>query len=471
MVSSFAVSRYLTLERRLYRNLEYTLITQNELSVFIMNQPYDESEILIKDQISSKIKSSEFSHTLKTGEGISILLKPGWEVQKGLTPKASVYADGYFTIHDFIGVNRLYASKQLAQVRDYHGDKSEWISAYMHDAYARYMISSSLSLFGGRTARNYGIPNEYGLILSNNPFPYDHYGFSAKGDKIQFSWYFAGLNNMLGYDTEGVTIPIGESRNVQRYMAIQRLDWKIKRRLQIGLSEATLFGGTDQNFVGAFLNPLNFYYLSQRNQKIQMNGSWQVNIFYYIPKAWALYLDLYIDDLIINNDEGVNDRAVHPDRIAIMTKLSIPDLWKEKTLTTVRYVRVWNETYVTYRNYENWVMFNKGIGFPKRSYEGIKFESSYFGAESWHSNISVDFWREGERSLFTTIIDDKEASFPAPPVKKGLSTSAKLQYYYKRIDLNATIKSEAILFQGTPTSINSSIEIRINYMMNSTIAD
>jgi hypothetical protein len=458
-----AISRYLTLDRQLYRNYEYQYIMADKLSIFVMNQPYLATDPFLIDK-----NNSYRAKTISQHEGISVLVKPGWQFSgiSDMISNPSVFIDGYFMVDDLIGVNQLYASKQLSLEKDYHGDTNEWISAYMFDAYARYTPSPALAFFGGRTARNYGIPNEFGLFLSDNPYPFDHYGFSATGNKIQFSWYFGRLNDLLGKDDQGITIPFGESQLAQRYLSFQRLDWKVNERLQLGLSEATLFGGPNQVPVAAYLNPLNFNYLSQRNQNVQMNGSWQVNIFFYKPKMWAYYLDFYIDDFIINNDEGVDDRAVHPDRLAIMTKISLPDFLTDQTLTSLRYVRIWNETYVSYRDYENWVYFDKGLGFPYRSYEGIKFESSFLGSNIWQMTLSIEGWRRGDRSLYTTLIDDAVIPFPARPVTNGVTTQLNLRCNYKKVDYNLNIRSELLSFKKNIESSTFGVNLSVSYIIN-----
>jgi hypothetical protein len=464
--TSRAAARYVTIERQVYRNLEYQFIMTDNINVFVMNQPYNESSLHQNGAYFIK-RTPNRAEIIESEDGISVLVKPGYQLQTGSESSSnpSTLIDGYFKSGNIVGVNRLYASQQLKKDEQFHGDKGEWVSAYLYDAYVIYSASPRHSFFGGRTARNIGIPNEYSLFLSDNPYPYDHFGFSTSSDNFQFSWYFGRLNDMLGIDDEGLLIPIGETKTVRRYMSFQRLDLKVSKRLQIGLSEATLYGGPDQTTAGAYVNPLNFYYLSQRNQNLQMNGSWQVNVFYYTPHNWALYLDFYIDDFIINNDEGIDDRGVHPDRLAIMSKISIPDLGTSATLTTLRYVRVWNETYVTYRNFENWIYFSKGLGFPERSYEGLKLESSYLGSQTWEINLSIEAWRQGDRSLHTTLVDETDHTFPAGPVTNGFRTLLDMQYLYKNLVFNLEL-----VYDKTSSNIGSSSAIStimgINYTHN-----
>jgi hypothetical protein len=469
VTTSFAVSRYASIDRPRYLYLEYQLIMQNEMPVFVMNQPYTEFEISQNktNDFAKKLLSNQAAR-INSGEGISILINPGWQFGHNNTQTNSyptTLLDGYFKIDNLIGVNRIYASKMLASDPGFHGDKSKWTSVNMFDAYMRYASSSHISFFAGRTARNYGIPNEYSLFLSNNPYPYDHFGLSASGDRIQFSWYFGRLNDMQGTDAKGLTIPIGETEVTHRYLAFQRLDWKVGKQFQFGLSEATLYGSPNQSPVAAYMNPLNFYYLSQRNQQIQMNGSWQINVFYYVPRKLAFYIDFYIDDLIINNEDGVVARDIHPDRLAVMSKLSFPDLYLPQTLSSLRYVRVWNETYVTWRNYENWVYYNKGLGFPERSYEGLKLESSYFGGEKWQTTLSCEVWRKGNKPLFSLVEDGEDSTFPSSPVTRGLTSTGKLHFLYKHLMLDMHISYEILATGEDVNDTNIGFRLGLNYRL------
>jgi hypothetical protein len=438
---SWGGERYISIERLLYKGIEYDFLVRDSSTLFVLNQPYEYFQ-LDSSSINESLRQWSTSKNLTSDSGISLLIRPGissygsWD---GLSTNPSVLADGYFKISDLIGVVKLNASKALLADKDFHGDKGEWVSAYIVDAYTLYSPNESLSLFSGRLSRNLGIPNEYGLLLSNNPYSYDHFGLSAHSKWLQYSWFTGRLNDMHGVDIQGITIPLGEKSLVQRYLAWQRLDLRFGNKLQIGIAEATIYGGPGQSFVAAYINPLNFYYLSQRNQHVQMNGSWQINAFYYFPRKIGLYLDFYIDDFIINNDQGVDDRSKHPDRLAFMTKAVIPDITRYLNLVSLRYVRVQNETYVSFRNYENWIFFNKSLGFPFRSFEGLRFEISYLENQLWSNTSSLEIWRHGHRNLFSTMIDDASISFPAPDVISGLDISSQISILKGQFDSDITL--------------------------------
>jgi hypothetical protein len=460
-----ATEKYVSIDRFIYDLLEYNILMQDTLHTFVMHQPYKTSDINPSFSQSAAYNSRN-ADNLNADEGLSLIIKPGFEVfsdQNSTNIYPVIYSDGFIKIGNFIGVNRLYASRALSEDDDFHGDTGEWVAAYFLDAYALYVPNKNLTLFAGRTSMNVGIPNEYGLFLSNNPYPYDLFGFTAKGKRLQYSWRTGRLNDMVGIDDAGVVIPLGETSQTNRFLAFQRLDLQISKTFQIGISEAALYGGPGQSFSGAYLNPMNFYYLSQRNQIVLMNGAWQINAFLLKPKRWGLYIDFYIDDFIINNDADIDDRSAHPDRLALMTKLSIPDLVFPFNLSSIRYVRVWNETYVTYRNYENWLYFDKGLGYPKRSYEGIKFQSSYHGIKHWQIITDVELWRHGDRSLYTTLFDTANIEFPAEPVIRGLDINSEIHIFYQNYDANLCIGYTKYSTQDNSRSSTFNVMIGVNY--------
>ena len=51
-----------------------------------------------------------------------------------------------------------------------------------------------------------------------------------------------------------------------------------------------------------------------------------------------MYLDLFADDIIVNNEPEVDDRAVHPDRLGILFKASFAQ--RNKTLMSLCFVRI-----------------------------------------------------------------------------------------------------------------------------------
>ncbi len=125
-----------------------------------------------------------------------------------------------------------------------------------------------------------------------------------------------------------------------------------------------IYGGEDRDFEFAFLNPMNFYYGIQRNDQKQMSGLWNVDVFYKPWKKFTLYTQFLIDDIIVNNDPGVDDRARYPDRFGLTVSARTGDWLLTGLNLNLTYTRVWNRTYQSKFTYENYHFRELGLGFP-----------------------------------------------------------------------------------------------------------
>jgi len=322
--------------------------------------------------------------------------------------------------------------------------------------------------------RNLGIINEYSLLLSNYPFSYDHIGFTTSNEKLKYSFYTSRLNDVLGYDIQDsiqyYSNNIWQSKLAKRYFAIQRLDVKINNNFQISFSETSLYGGPNQNFIFSYINPVYFFYAGQRNQSnisdVQMNGFWQINLFYKNNKGYGLYLDLFADDIIVNNVKNQNDIKEHPNRLAYQFKISCIDKMKLKNLISLIYCRVFNETYLSFRTWENYSYFNRSLGYPYNSYESIKFEYLDLNFSNKNFGLFIELYQRGNQDFiqpFTNEINE----FPLPEVKYGLNGNFEFNvFHYKNFDIyfdmgynfENTLKNK--IFSG---NINRNINFEVKY--------
>jgi hypothetical protein len=418
-----------------YSFIEYMILDSNEIDVFVLNQPYNNSSIkrVLNERYSKFDKYFNFNYLIEVDNNkINSKFKPGLitNFKKGDIFKY-LKVDGQFVINNMLFVNNFELDESLQYKEGFHGDTTSWIMGYFYESYASILFDKT-ELFFGRMPRNWGIPNSYSSIFSNNHFPFDHYGFNTSSNRFKYSFYFTRLNDVLAEDIKGQYIPQGEKELSKRYWSAQRLDVKVSDNFHLSLSEAVIYGGPNQNFVASYLNPVNFFYASQRNQigsKIEMSGLWQVN-FYYKPKRnIAIYLDLLVDDIIINNSPSGDDREIHPDRLGVIGKISFANLFKKENLFSIQYVRVWNETYVSFRTWENYTYFNKGIGFSFNSFESVKAYFNSFNKLPLLIETSLEVWRHGNRDMFSSLVDSLN-SFPVAPVDQGLSLEVSTSYLF-----------------------------------------
>ena len=443
-------SPFLSLQNtQLYSIIEYELLSNNDTDIFTLNQPYKVNQVddLLSRNNTFKSYFKRYNYWRDSSdERINIKLSPNLNNHQTEDYNVSYLGlnlDGVIRISDAFLVNEIELSERFKYDSDFHGDSGEWLMGYFNSSYALLKIKK-LELFGGRISRNFGTLNDFGLILSENPYAFDHYGFSLNGNRMQYSFYTTRLNNILGIDIKGESIPIDSIATSQRFWAVQRLDYKINKNFQVSLSESTIYGGPNQQFIASYLNPTQFFYAAQRNQGVQLNGFWQINIFYQPIIGLGLYLDLFADDIIVNNDPGVDDRAVHPDRLGILLKASFAQ--RNKALMSLRYVRIWNETYTSYRTFENYTYFNKGLGFPNNSFESIKYTYTLFQYMPTFIEGGVELWRQGNRNLVSPFHDELN-TFPVSPVLQGatldfhVSTTSKNMIYEAYVNLMYKPKS------------------------------
>lgn len=105
-----------------------------------------------------------------------------------------------------------------------------------------------------------------------------------------------------------------------------RLDIHFSDNFQIGLIEMATYGGPDRSPEFAFFNLLTFYYPTQRNDRKLMSGLWAIDAFYKPVKKISLYGQFLIDDIIVNNEPGIDDRAQYDDRFGLMLSVRTGDL-------------------------------------------------------------------------------------------------------------------------------------------------
>ncbi len=426
------VDSYFHLDNELeYQLIEYAILESDKHDLFVLNQPYANSQIfkLIESiEIFNDTFCDRYGYLRKKANSIGVKSNLGLnkvEYDENNPFKIFIHLDGYVDLENMILVNSIDMDKVLKDDIYYHGDKNKWATAYITNSYFLYK-KNNIEVFGGRTLRNFGTLNDYGLLFSNNPYSFDHYGFSVNNKKIKYSFYFTRLNDIdNGQDIQGIVIPEGQEAVSKRYFSIQRLDFKVYKNFQGSISAATVYGGPNQGFIADFINPLNLYYLSQRNNQVQMNNFYQLN-FYYKINNMSIYLDFLIDDIIVNNESGATDR--YDNRFGLMLKGSVSDFIIDRSLFSIRYVKIWNETYLSYRNFENYVFFNKGIGYPYNGFEGLKISFSLFKYESLLNNIELEIYRKGDNELLD-LFSDQPMSFPSGEVDYGISFLLDLLYY------------------------------------------
>lgn len=449
-----------------YNYIEFVCLENNSCNkIFIFNQPYNYNQI-------SKIlpESSYLSLYHKLASQKPVLDEMFLNFSPGLKFDSELIDTSYSSVNSYFDIETLFKfgdshlkfktelDKSLIMDENFHGDKKEFLTGYVREAYF-LLKNKSMEYFLGRVSRNYGIPNEFSLIYSNNPFSFDHYGFSAIGKKIKYSFYVSRLNDLEdSIDSQGIVFAEGDTVSTKRYFSFQQFDFKINKKIQASIAQSIIYGGPNTTFEGPLINPMNFYYADQRNSDLELNTLWNFLFFYKINKTCAFYLNLLVDDFVINNNEDY-ERDIYEDRLGYLIKFSKANFIFPSSLSTLSYTKIHNYTYTTFRNFENYTYQLSGIGFPFNSYESIKFSQTLFNSYPNIYKIGINFNRFGDTTLFDIFSIGKK-SFPVGPVTYNINVIVRSQYKINNfVEIN--LESDWLYCLNNPN--NSSISLKKGY--------
>jgi hypothetical protein len=436
--------RYIYLDSPTHQYIDYLINSGRTAPDFVFNQPYD-------------IKILAYSKTAPRGQRY---FNKYWKFYYGdnevsgqlqlsdrLNYHSAVFnryqATGgvHFATPNVTLANRTRIDQDFKHDPNYAGDLSEaqdWLFGRVNDAYIN-LNYKGFELFYGRMHRNWGAINSPSLILSNNPYTYDHFLFSYRYKKLKISMIFARLEDL---DSRTYVDPEEVISNARKYVVGHRLDIAFSEDFQMGFSEMATYGGKDRDIELAFFNPMNFYYGIQRNDNKQMNGFWAVDLFYKPLKQLILYGQLLIDDIIVNNEPGVDDRARFPDRLGVMFSSRTGDMLLRGLNLDLTYTRIWNRTYQSKFTWENYHYRELGLGYPCASCEEVKFKFGYWGLFPLYLSNEFTWGNYGDVRL-TDLFPLKKEDFPIEPVTQNIINDFKLHYFYNT-NFNAYIRMQYI---------------------------
>jgi hypothetical protein len=158
-----------------------------------------------------------------------------------------------------VGFTRASIDTRLNVDPEYAGRKDRKINGRTEDGYVGGQWKYA-ELMLGRVGRNWGPPTQYGLMLGNYAYTYDHLYARIGSERIHWSTVITRLDDSVP--------PAGPA--IERYFSIHRLavTW---RNLDLAGTESYVYAGAGRGFEPALVNPLNVYALSWRNEKQEGN--------------------------------------------------------------------------------------------------------------------------------------------------------------------------------------------------------
>lgn len=143
------------------------------------------------------------------------------------------------------------------------------------------------------------------LLMSDRSPPFDGLRLSYRTDKWSFSFHATALDTMA----------VAAVGNINRYLVGHRFDWRLRRNLEIAVSEVVVFGGVNRRWEFHYLNPFLPYYWEQLNQETNDNPLWNLEWSWRPLHPLELYGEWLIDDFQI-------DFTSEPQQIGILLGLA-----------------------------------------------------------------------------------------------------------------------------------------------------
>ncbi len=440
-LSGFAqnIQAYIPLETDLYDYLNYQITGNTFTPYFVLSQPYRFDEVL------KETKSYFVQHWQQffTNQNVHFTLESvetlKWDralLNRYRFAGTISYTDALVTL-----VNQTVVDQEYKYDPNFAGDLSEashWLYGRVNEAYVD-IHQPKFNIFVGRTKRNWGLLGEYGLILSSNPYSYDHFLFALHLKFLRLSLIYAPLDTRDALYTDDQNRPVYEVNQARRHLVGHRLEVHVSDDLQLALTEMATYGGENRPFEWAFVNPMNFYYPIQRNDRQQMDGFWCVDVFWRPLSKTTFWGQFLIDDIIVNNDPGVDDRQKYPDRLALLASLRKADWLIPASHWMLTYVRVWNDTYQSKFSWENYHYRGYGLGYPAASLEEIKFKLHLWSFFPLFISNELIYGRYGTVSL-TDLFRLQKRPFPVSPVTYNLLNNLQFRYFAsKRLSVRGSI--------------------------------
>lgn len=253
-----------------------------------------------------------------------------------------------------VGFVRTLIDSRLNADPEFAGRKDRKITGRTEDGYISGQWKYGELTFG-RVGRNWGPPSDYGLMLGNYAYTYDHlYGLIGT-DKIHFSTVIARLN-----DSALTTGP-----NVERYFSIHRLAVRFAN-WELAGTESYVYAGPGRGFEPALVNPLNIYGLSWRDEQQEGNLGLGGEIAVRTERFGTLAGHVFIDDFQI--DRSCNPGCKQPSSYGLtLAADGLPLRGDQRWFAS--YTRVSNLAYNNKNPNEHYEIFGVGLGRGFNDYD------------------------------------------------------------------------------------------------------
>lgn len=261
---------------------------------------------------------------------------------------------------------------------DWYGKKDRAIAGRTATSYISVQ-GSWAELFFGRLDRNWGPSVAPGLMLSPNPYGFDHLGLSLGTTGVQLQGVVAQLDTRT--DTSGAS--------VRRYVVQHRLWLRPPGAWTIALWEGAVISGADRNLEPWYLNLLNLAVLEQVNSGTNANSVMGIDL--ERRGAMTLFLQAMLDDIQIDK-KTLTDRKPTSWGLTVGAKGAFPaaGAW------TLYYTQVSNLAYRNEDDFQVPLFHGLGTGRNFSDYDQVTARFDFIAPGGIFVAPEVTLVRQGE---------------------------------------------------------------------------
>ncbi len=322
--------------------------------------------------------------------------------------RSAVYYQGGLTgsveFPHFALVTSPFFDTRLRKDAEFRGYKSRFIAGWNAEAYIRAEWKY-FSIFFGSEPRNWGPPDVDGLLLSPDPYPYDHLMLTLGPRRFRLEMIATELNDLPSQQTG---LP------VSRLLSEHRLFIQPSDRFALALSEGVLYSDTAQSRTYApwYLNAVNLWYLVNANALGGLTKNFlSLEASYLAGRSVRLAGQLFANDVKFDRKTATNPEK--PEELGYTLSATGGMLGGLATWSAL-YTRVDNLVYQTQKGTQfQYSLWGVGIGRDRIDYDQSTLRVNALVAPRALLGGEITFIRQGEGNFATPFppLDSLNGSF------------------------------------------------------------
>ena len=301
-------------------------------------------------------------------------------------------------------VTNPYFDTRMLRDTQWTGYKQRFIAGWNAETYVRAEWKY-FEVFFGSEPRNWGPPELPGLLLSPNPYPYDHLMLRLGPRRFRLEMIATQLNDLPASQT---------GQQVKRFMTLHRLVVLPSDRLGLALSEGVLYADTlsspSRSFEPWYLNPANLWLIVDANLVTGLTKDFlQLDATYRFGRSLRFAGELFANDIKVDANTGpVKEK---PEELGYTLSLTGAALGGAASWSAF-YTRVDNLVYQTQKGTQfQYSLRGVGLGRDQIDYDQWTLRVNTLAAPRALLGGELTFIRQGEGSFtklfpqFSTLSD------------------------------------------------------------------